>query len=42
MGTGDVLGAAGGRIVLAVAVDTWLIDELAALGTDLEDRERSR
>ena len=38
--TGDVLGAAGpGRTILAVTVDNWLIDELAALGTDLEDRE---
>lgn len=38
--TGDVLGAAGpGRTVLAVTVDDWLLDELAALGADLEDRE---
>jgi hypothetical protein len=38
--TGDVLGAAGtGRTVLAVTIDDWLLDELAALGTDLEDRE---
>lgn len=38
--TGDVLGAAGpGRTVLAVTVDDWLIDELAALGSDLEDME---
>ena len=38
--TGDVIGTAGpGRTILAVTVDNWLIDELAALGTDLEDRE---
>lgn len=38
--SGDVLGTAGpGRTVLAVTVDNWLIDELASLGTDLEDRE---
>ena len=38
--TGDVLGAAGqGRTVLAVTLDNWLIDELAALGTDREGRE---
>jgi hypothetical protein len=38
--TGDVIGTAGpGRTILAVTVDDWVIDELAALGTDLEDRE---
>jgi hypothetical protein len=38
--TGDVLGAAGpGRTILAVTVDNWLVDELATLGTDVEDRE---
>ena len=38
--TGDVLGAAGpGRTILAVTIDNWHIDELATLGTDLEDRE---
>ena len=38
--TGDVIGAAGpGRTILAVTVDNWLIDELAALGSDLADRE---
>ena len=38
--TGDVLGAAGpGRTILAVTVDNWLIDELAALGADQEDCE---
>ncbi len=38
--TGDVLGSAGpGRTILAVTVDNWLIDELAALGSDLADRE---
>jgi hypothetical protein len=25
--------------MLAIAIDHWLSDELAALGTDLEDRE---
>ena len=28
-----------GRVVLAVAVDEWLFDELAAFGTKLEDLE---
>ena len=28
-----------GRTILAVTVDNWLIDEFAALGTDLEDCE---
>ena len=38
--TGDVIGSAGpGRTILAVTVDNWLIDELAALGSDLADRE---
>ena len=38
--TGDVIGAAGpGRTILAVTVDNWLIDELAALSGDLADRE---
>ena len=38
--TGDVIGAAGpGRTVLAVTVGNWLSDELAALGSDLEDHE---
>ena len=38
--TGDVLDTAGpGRTILAVTVDNWLIDELVALGTDLEDCE---
>ena len=38
--TGDVLGSDGpGRTILAVTVDNWLIDELAALGSDLADRE---
>ena len=38
--TGDVLGFTGpGRTILAVTVDNWLIDELAALGADLEARE---
>ena len=40
LATGDVLGRdQAGRIVLAVAVDAWLFDELAAFGTDLEDLE---
>ena len=38
--TGDVLGSAGpGRTILAITVDNWMIDELAALGSDLADRE---
>ena len=38
--TGDVIGAAGlGRTILTVTVDNWLIDELAALGSDPADRE---
>ena len=38
--TGDVIGTAGpGRNVLAVTVDNWVIDELAALGTEREDHE---
>ena len=38
--TGDVIGAAGpGQTILAVTVDNWLIDELAALGSDAADRE---
>ena len=38
--TGDAIGSVGpGRTILAVTIDNWLIDELAALGTDLADRE---
>ena len=38
--TGDVIGPAGpGQTILAVTVDDWLIDELAALGSDVADRE---
>ena len=38
--TGDAIGSAGpGRTILAVTVDNWLFDELAALGSDLADRE---
>ena len=38
--TGDVIGRAGPRrTVLAVTVDDWLVDELAALGAGAEDRE---
>jgi hypothetical protein len=40
LATGDVLGRdQAGRIVLAVAVDVWLFDELAAFGAELEDLE---
>jgi hypothetical protein len=39
--TGDVIATAGpGRTVVAVTIDNWFIDELAAFGTDLRDRER--
>ena len=35
-----MIGTAGPqRTILAVTVDNWVIDELAALGTDIEDRE---
>ena len=35
-----MLGTAGpGRTILAVTVDNWLIDELAAPGAGDEDRE---
>ena len=38
--TGDVPGATGtGRTILTVTVDNWLIDELAALGSDPAHRE---
>ena len=38
--TGDAIGSPGpGRTTLAITVDNWLIDELAALGSDLADRE---
>jgi len=38
--TGDVIGRAGpGRTVLAVTVEDWIADELAAIGADGEDRE---
>lgn len=38
--TGDVIGPAGpGQTVLAVTVDDWLINELAAFGTNAEDLE---
>lgn len=40
LATGDVIGRdEHGRTVLAVAVDNWLFDELAAFGADLEDRD---
>jgi hypothetical protein len=33
------MGTAGpGRTILAMTVNNWVIDKLAALGTDLEDR----
>jgi hypothetical protein len=39
--TGDVIGTDGpGRTILAVTVDNWLIDELAAFDSDPEDREQ--
>ena len=38
--TGDVLGTDGpGCTILAITVDNWLLDELAALGSNLADRE---
>jgi hypothetical protein len=38
--TGDVLGKVGsGRTCLAVTVDDWVIDQLAALGADDTDLE---
>jgi hypothetical protein len=40
LATGDVIGRdRKGRIVLAVAVEAWLFDELAAFGTELENLE---
>jgi hypothetical protein len=40
LATGDVLGRdRHGRTVLAVAVDGWLMDELAASDADLADLE---
>ena len=38
--TGDILGTAGrGQTILAVTVDNWLLDELAAFSSDVEDHE---
>lgn len=38
LATGDVIGSDDpGRTVLAVTVDNWLLNERAALGTELED-----
>ena len=38
--TGDVIGTAGpGRTIIAVTVDNWFIDELAALCTDHKVKE---
>lgn len=40
LATGDVVGHdEAGRVVLAVAVEGWLFDKLAALDVDLEDLE---
>lgn len=40
LSTGDVLGRdEAGRTVLAVAVEDWLFDALAAFDADLEDLE---
>jgi hypothetical protein len=40
LATGDVLGRDdAGRVVLAVAVEPWLFDELAAFGSDLDELE---
>jgi hypothetical protein len=40
LATGDVIGRdARGRAILAVAVDDWLLDELAAFGADLDELE---
>ena len=37
--TGDVIGREGGRTVLAVTVDDWLMDELATVGADEWEEE---
>jgi hypothetical protein len=37
--TGDVIGQEGGRTVLTVAVDDWLMDELAAMGAEEREEE---
>ena len=43
VGTGDVTGRDGeGRTLLTVAVDDWLLDELAAVSAGTEDREDDR
>jgi hypothetical protein len=39
LATGDVIGREGGRTVLAVAVDDWLMDELAAVGAEEREEE---
>jgi hypothetical protein len=40
LGTGDVLGRdAAGRTVLAVSVEDWLFDALAAFDAELDDLE---
>ena len=37
--TGDVIGREGGRTVLAVTVDDWIMDELAIVGADEWEEE---
>jgi hypothetical protein len=39
--TGHVIGREGGRTVLAVAVDDWLMDELEMVGADDLKEERT-
>jgi hypothetical protein len=40
LAAGDLIGTAvPGRTVLAVTIDDWLMDELAAFGADIEDRD---
>jgi hypothetical protein len=40
LATGDVLGHDdAGRVVLSVAVEPWLFDELAAFGADVDELE---
>jgi hypothetical protein len=37
--TGDVIGQDDGRTMLAVAVDDWLMEELAAIGAAEREEE---
>ena len=37
-----MIGREGGRTVLAVAVDDWLMDELAALGAEKREKLAAR